>query len=68
MYNLKKKNQNDNNKTFRWKILKLSSIKTSSLKSDLWLKAIYSLKYFYKKSRGNEDHKVSVQAKNLEEG
>lgn len=49
-------------------MLKLSSVTSSGGKFDLWLKAIYSFKYFHKKSRKNEDHKLSVQAKNLEEG
>lgn len=49
-------------------MLKLSSVTSRGWKFDLWLKAIYSFKYFHKKSRRNEDHKLSVPAKNLEEG
>lgn len=44
MYNLKKKNH-DNNKTFRRKNTKNLHIKSGSLKLDLWLKAIYNFKH-----------------------
>lgn len=35
-------------------MLKLSSVTSRGWKFDLWLKAIYSFKYFHKKSRRNE--------------